>query len=205
MIPNSVIDIRYKTFEKCTGLTSVIIGNGVTSIGNDAFHSCTSLTSVIIPNNVTSIGMSAFVGCSGLTSITIGRAVNNISFYAFNTNSTALTDVYCLAESVPFTGSYAFSYVENATLHVPANSIEAYKAADPWKNFKEIVPLDDESIGTIEYTSPSDRIDIYSVDGKFIGSATDLNDAASIVNHLPSGTTAIVRIGDRSMKLVVGR
>ncbi len=32
-------------------------------------------------------------------------------------------------------------YSEYATLHVPAESVNAYKAADPWKNFKEIVAL----------------------------------------------------------------
>ena len=31
------------------------------------------------------------------------------------------------------------SNIANATLHVPATSVDAYKAAEPWKNFKEIV------------------------------------------------------------------
>jgi hypothetical protein len=57
-------------FEGCTGLTSVIIGNGVTSIGSSAFQGCTGLTEIEIPNSVTSIGSSAFDGCTGLTSIT---------------------------------------------------------------------------------------------------------------------------------------
>ena len=34
------------TFSRCTGLTSVTIGNGVTSIGYDAFYSCYNLTSI---------------------------------------------------------------------------------------------------------------------------------------------------------------
>ena len=95
------------------------------------------------------------------------------------------------------------SPVENATLHVPASAVEAYKAAEPWNGFKDIVPLEGESIETTYYTSSTGHIDIYSIDGKLIGSAADQNEAACIVNHLPSGTTAIVRMGGKSVKVVV--
>ena len=59
-----------------------------------------------------------------------------------------LTDVYCLAEEVPSTHTCAFqdAYIEYVTLHVPTASIDAYKAVEPWKNFKSIVGLD----GTID-------------------------------------------------------
>jgi hypothetical protein len=52
--------------------------------------------------------------------------------------------VYCYAKSVPSTESDAFanSDIENATLHVPTASIDAYKAAAPWSGFKTIVGLD---------------------------------------------------------------
>ena len=95
------------------------------------------------------------------------------------------------------------SYIDYATLHVPANSLEAYKAQSPWNTFKDIVPLDGQSIETLEYSSPSDRIDIYSVDGKLIGSATNPSEATDITNLLPSGTTAIIKMGGKSVKIVV--
>jgi hypothetical protein len=55
-----------------------------------------------------------------------------------------LTDVYCYAESVPTTQSDAFdgSYIDYATLHVPAASIEQYKTKAPWSNFGTIVATD---------------------------------------------------------------
>ena len=55
-----------------------------------------------------------------------------------------MTDVYCYAEKVPSTNSDAFadSYTEYATLHVPAASIEQYKATAPWSNFGTIVATD---------------------------------------------------------------
>ena len=142
-IPNSVTRIEGSTFACCSGLTSVTIPNSVTSIGNGAFDGCSSLTSVTIPNSVTSIGSRAFSGCSGLTSVNIGNGVKYIDEQAF-ANCAELTDVYCYAENVPSTNSDAFvdSYIEYATLHVPAASVEQYKATAPWSNFGTIVATD---------------------------------------------------------------
>ena len=165
-IPNSVTSIGEYAFYNCSGLTSVTIPNSVTSIGNYAFNGCSGLTSVTIPNSVTSIKGYTFKGCSGLTSITIPNSVTSIGNYAFQdcsgltsvnigngvksiggsafANCAELTDVYCYAENKPSTYSNAFdgSYTEYATLHVPAASVEQYKATAPWSNFGTIVPTD---------------------------------------------------------------
>ena len=141
IIPNSVISIGECAFSGCNGLTSVAIGNSVTSIGNNAFSNCSSLTSVTIPNSVTYIGSNAFFG-SGLTSVTIGRGVTEIDDGAFSYCS-ELEDVYCFATNVPNTHSDAFteSNIENATLHVLKGCLDAYKAVEPWKNFKKKVEV----------------------------------------------------------------
>ena len=141
-IPNSVTSIGIGAFNGCIGLTSFSIPNSVTTIGSWAFFNCWGLTSVTIPNSVTSIGEGAFADCRGLTSVTIGSGVQTIANGAF-AYCQELADVYCHAENVPSTSSDAFrdSYIENTTLHVPEASISAYKAAEPWKNFKNIVAL----------------------------------------------------------------
>ena len=56
--------------------------------------------------------------------------------------------VYCRAKKVPVTDSEAFdgSNINKATLHVPEASVSDYKAASPWSQFKEIVPMDVEAI-----------------------------------------------------------
>lgn len=90
-----------------------------------------------------SIGREAFDGCSGLTSVAIGSGIKNIYRRAF-ASCPELADVYCHAINVPITESTAFddSYIEYAKLHVPATSVDAYKAVEPWKTFKSIVSLE---------------------------------------------------------------
>ena len=125
-----------------TEIKNLVIPNSVRSIKTDAFTGCSGLTSVTIGNSVTSIGVNAFSGCSGLSSVTIPNSVTSIEKCAF-ANCSDLTDVYCYAGIVPSTISDAFegSYIEYATLHVPARSIDDYKTAEPWKNFKNIVKI----------------------------------------------------------------
>ena len=141
-IPNSVTSIGNGVFSGCTSLTSVTIPNSVTSIGSSAFSSCTSLTSVTIPNSVTSIEISAFQGCTGLNSITFGNNIRSINHNAF-VNCPDLTHVYCHAVNVPWTASDVFngSYPQYATLHVPDESVDAYRNYNPWSQFGTIIGL----------------------------------------------------------------
>ncbi|MBR6188985.1 MAG: leucine-rich repeat domain-containing protein [Prevotella sp.] len=146
-IPNSVTSIEGWAFSDCSSLTSITIGNNVKSIGASAFKECNGLTSITIPNSVTSIGQNAFSDCSSLTSITIGSGVKSIGGRAF-ASCKNLTDVYCLAEKVPSTSTDTFqdSYIQYATLHVSAASINDYKAVVPWKNFKNFMTLEEQQL-----------------------------------------------------------
>ena len=92
---------------------------------------------------VTRIGKYAFYGCSGLTAVTIGSGVTSIGWFAFD-DCPNLTDVYCYAENVPETDSSAFMdfLIASATLHVPAGSVDAYKATEPWGYFGSIVAIE---------------------------------------------------------------
>lgn len=146
-IPNSVTSIGWSAFMYCTGLTSLTIPNSVTTIGGEAFEDCHSLTSVIIGNGVTTIYGEAFKDCKNLTSVIIGSSITNIDGRSFG-KCEKLSDVYCYAETVPTTDSYAFykTSIENATLHVPAASVDSYKETAPWSGFGSKVALN----GTIE-------------------------------------------------------
>ena len=142
-IPNSVTSIGGGAFWGCTSLTSVTIPNSVTSIGDEAFYDCDALTSITIPNSVTSIGVRAFQHCFALTSIAIPNSVTSIGIWAFE-GCSSLKTVICEAIEVPELGDDVFEDMplSEATLYVPAQSLGDYKAAEQWKEFGTILPLD---------------------------------------------------------------
>ena len=144
IIPNGVTSIWNYAFGGCIDLTAVIIPESVTSIGDDAFADCYGLTSITIPNAVTSIGEGAFSYCENLTSVTIGNGVKSIGEYAFAWCSNLIT-VVCHAAVVPSVDENVFYEVptSSAVLYVPAESIDDYKAADQWKEFGTILPLEE--------------------------------------------------------------
>lgn len=107
-IPSGVTSLPYRLLNYCTKLTSVNLSEGLTSIGSQVFQNCTQLPSIDIPSTVTSIA-DAFIMCSCLRNITV-RAVNP-----------------------PTIQSTTFNIVPaDANIYVPAESVEAYKAAQYW-------------------------------------------------------------------------
>ena len=130
-------------------LKSITIPNSVTSIGEGAFFQCESLSSILIPNDVKSIGNKAFSQCYSLISLTIGENVTSIGNYAFS-NCELLTDIYCYPTNPPAAENNSFYYIyNNATLHIPCDSKEAYEAHPVFGNFENIKCLDDGNGGFV--------------------------------------------------------
>ena len=167
---NAIIETATNTL--IAGCQNTTIPNSVTIIENNAFVGCESLTSITIPNSVTTIGSAAFNGCTSLTSITIGSSVKLIgSKYLSSSKSFAncvnLTDVFCYAENVPTTsGNDAFegSYIEYATLYVPAASLEAYRTTAPWSGFGTIVALEGSEVTDLSELSNNRQYIIHTRD-----------------------------------------
>ncbi|MBR4885910.1 MAG: leucine-rich repeat domain-containing protein [Muribaculaceae bacterium] len=143
-IPNSVTSIGDQAFWTCSSLTSINIPNSVTNIGYQTFRECESLTSVTIPNSITSIGQYAFAQCNSLTSVTIGSGVESIDKEAFN-GCTSLTIINSLRtvfnDNDKYKGFDAKTQME-ATLRIPQGSLAEYQSKDGWKEFWNIVEVE---------------------------------------------------------------
>jgi len=141
-ISNSVTIIKNLTFVGCLSLTSVIIPNSVTTIEDYAFMSCKSLNSIIIPNSVNSIGINAFFSCNSLKSVTIPNSVTFIGIQAFG-DCASLTEIINYAITPQTIDTSEFNGVDKTkcTLRVPVESIAAYRAAEGWKDFENIVAI----------------------------------------------------------------
>ena len=214
-IPNSVTSIGDGAFSDCSGLTSIKVETGNIKYdsrnnSNAVIETSTNCLIVgcmntIIPESVTDIGGGAFRGCSGLTSIIIPNNVASIGYSAFSYCS-GLADVYCLAEEVPSTPSNAFgnSPVSDATLHVPATSIDAYKAKEPWSSFGSIVPLTQDEIDGIEDIEHSplnidySEVAIYNLAGQKM-----VNGKSSMVNAKYHRGLNIIRCSDGTTRKVM--
>ena len=176
-IGDGVKNIELRTFSQCTNLSSVTIGNSVENIKNGAFLNCKSLTSINIPNSVTAIGDGVFENCSNLSSVIIGNSVTSIGEQTFRLCK-SLANVYSYAEKVPECVSPYFvfsgSNYKHATLHVPAESVSAYQAVEPWNSFMEIVALtgsDPKPTGIKTITSKKEeRHYIYNLQGQRLSS-----------------------------------
>ena len=180
-------------------MTSITIPNSVTSIDKCAFSNCTKLTSITIPNSVTSIGTLAFDGCR-FSSVTIGSSVTNIGDEAFYA-CFDLTSIISLNNKPPTCKKYnglcsQFTSVNktNCILWVPKGSVNAYKKANGWndfKNIRELIPGDANVDGVVNAADvvevvnavngkPSNRFLQYNADQT--GNGIDANDVKAIVD-----------------------
>ena len=141
-IPNTVTNIYSFAFNNCTNLTrlnSMSDGlfnfpSSVTTIENCVFQGCSSLTTINIPNSITEIKSSAFNNCTGLTNINIPSGVTSIGQDAFY-NCRSLSNITVNAVTPPSLGRNALSYTNDCPIYVPAESVEAYKAASGWSTY----------------------------------------------------------------------
>jgi len=172
-IPNSVNRIGKYAFDYCDGLEEITIPSSVKTIDEGAFHWCSGLKNVVVPEGVDTIGKRAFYYCREMRSVELPASLSFIGAYAFFSDE-YLGDVTCHATTPPrienndcFYPAYSSGYAD-ATLHVPASSVEEYKNAKYWKNFNHINPItvailitgDVDGDGAIGITDVADLIDL---------------------------------------------
>lgn len=184
-IPRSVKCIDLIAFQWCNKLTKVEVNsNEVVSRDGEQFYTLMScfgkqVKEYMLGEDVKKIAYIAFAESEKLTTVTISSHLTCVDDSAFH-KCTSLEDVYLYAEQVPQTGKDIFvdSNYKNATLHVPANAVEAYRNAEQWKDFGNIVALteedpkpttgiDDMEMRVAEHETPTAQ-HYYTIDGKLL-------------------------------------
>ena len=167
-IPYSVTTIDLMPFWGCSKLTSIDIApenlnycsvdgvlfdiNKTTLIQYPIGNARTKYT---IPNSVTNISESAFNACNNITSIEIPNSVTSLGSYSlYIHNLRYITNYATIPQSIE-NNVFGYVYKPNCTLYVPAQSVAAYQAADVWKEFGNILAIDD-STEEVNYATLAD-------------------------------------------------
>ena len=134
---NNIRTIDTQAFYNCVSLKSLPSIPSLKTIGEQAFEGCTSLSNVTIEDKCASVGRQAFYNCTSLESITFGAATTLILGGCIN-GCTSLKTITCKAVTPP--ELYAGNYLTNVeAVYVPAESVEAYKAAPQWSSYANVI------------------------------------------------------------------
>ena len=206
----------YSPFYRNTSLRAVKITDQETEISENEFYGCTGLTTVELGDGIESIGDYAFSGCSALNSFSFGHSVATIGEEAFS-DCTAMTRLQSRAEVPPVCGNQALDDINKWTceLFVPAKSLDAYKAAEQWKEFFFITGEDYDKPGSVEDAvsenggvsvatyrdsieiigADNAMITVYNTNGQLVYSGTE-----TTVGGLAQGIY-IVQVGGKTFKV----
>ena len=159
------------------------------TISSYAFSDC-RFTEVEFPSTLTKISEWAFGQCDYLNMIVLNENLKQIGNYAFG-YCPNLTDVYVKATITPEICKSTFDNPELMKLYVPVGAREAYAAAEYWKDFGEIVEVEEfPSAGREAVIAASEavrafgafgaaviegdgcRYTIYAADGRMVAAGT---------------------------------
>lgn len=148
-IPGTIKEISKYAFCNCYFMTSVTMGEGIELIEEYAFSGCYSLREVVVPDSVKRLEYGVFFCCKELTKVTLGSGIKTITEQTFD-ECPKIETVICRSEEPPgWFRDPRFKEVDKfdpeifnkATLKVPSASIEKYRKAPVWKDFKNIVAI----------------------------------------------------------------
>lgn len=126
--------IYSEAFRSCTSLSEISLPK-VKFIGIWAFMNCASLKTLYLPM-LTSMDAAAFRGCKNLININLPK-LEEVSGWNFMEGCENIQEISIGNPTPPKFHNYQKlkPYVSNATLIVPSESIEAYKAHPMWGQF----------------------------------------------------------------------
>ena len=195
----------YSPFYRNTSLESVTITDKETEISENEFYGCTNLKNVTLGDGIEAIGSYAFSGCAALEDFTFGSSLKSIGEEAFS-DCTAMTRLVSRTAIPPVCGPQALDDINKWTckLYVPDASIDAYKAADQWKEFFFIttdIAHAVEDGGCSADRILSGRVQVFDLSGRQVKEARNANSIDEVLGGLTPGTY-ILRGNGAAMKVI---
>ncbi len=136
-LPRSLKVIGERAFKNCRGLTRVQLPDGCETVDKEAFRECTALSEVELGSQLRSLGDNALRE-TAITALVLPEGINHLG-KKVTEKCKSLTRIECHAVLPPTLDKESNNKVE---LRVPAASVNAYRSAKNWKNFKNILPLE---------------------------------------------------------------
>lgn len=232
VLGEGILEIKTNTFNYDAALTKVKLGSNVQVIGGYAFNDCNALSEINIPETLSYLETGAFDRCNSLKSIelpegleyigefcfsecdfseiTIPSTVTEVGNEAFAWNRN-LVKVSCKSVTPPACKDRSFILIgPDPVLYVPAESIDAYKEAEGWRKFSQIIGETSGVIeigaahfisvgkGSLSVNASSQNFSVYTIEGVKV--AEGIADGTSI--EIPAGLY-IVYCGDLSHKVII--
>lgn len=139
VLPESVTGIGESAFSG-SRLSHIVLPSKLESLGSCAFLGNTNLIdTVIVPPLIEIIESATFERCEKLDAVVLPKKLLKIKGYAFK-DCYSLTYIRCDAPEPPEVEETAFYGVnkDNFTVEVPEASVDAYRKAPGWREFKRI-------------------------------------------------------------------
>lgn len=196
-VPNSVRSIGEYAYAFNDDMTSFTCGTGLKRIGRLGICASKKLAEVKLNEGLEYIGEQAMCNLA-ITEVVIPSTVDTVEKGAFE-NNPLIGDFYLRPAAPPvttgdivlpdtqFNGIIIHPYRE-ATLHVPVNSVEAYRIHPIWGKFTEIVGDISGVEGTVG--DPAEIVEVYDLGGRRL-------------NGLQPGQVNICRMSDGKVRKVL--
>ena len=141
-LPETLVKIDVDAFNSCSALKYF---NGLeafrcadfpslTTIGESAFAN-SRLNTAYLNGSVTNVGEYAFFNCTNLQDLILGEKLTTIGKYAFSNCQISRLHNYA-AKPQPFTTGMFEGMSKYQLIRVPFNSLDAYRTADGWKEYR---------------------------------------------------------------------
>lgn len=137
-IPETVNTIEFAAFSGTLFNGTLVLPSELIYLGDEVFRNCWRLSGVVeIPENLIAIPSYIFCDCIGLEGIVLHKNVEVIEACAFG-NCFGITSIVCNPKTPPTIDPSTFNGVakDNFTIEVPEASVNIYKNASNWSEFK---------------------------------------------------------------------